>query len=141
MGKMTTDEIYAFLTNHPYTGHLATVREDGRPRVAAIWIVVDSTDILFTTYHSSVKGRNLQRTGYAALSVDDNTPPFTAVQLEGPVEMIRDQVEVRRWAGIIGGRYMGPDRAEEFAARNGVEGEWLCRMRPVNLSGIAAITE
>lgn len=141
MGKMTTDEIYAFLTNHPYTGHLATVREDGRSHVAAIWIVVDSTDILFTTYHSSVKGRNLQRTGYGALSVDDSTPPFTAVQLEGPVEMIRDQAEVRRWAGIIGGRYMGPNRAEEFAARNGVEGEWLCRMRPAKLSGIAAIIE
>jgi PPOX class probable F420-dependent enzyme len=141
MAKMTTEEIYAFLKGHPYTGHLATVREDGRPHVAAIWIIVDGEDILFTTWHTSVKGRNLQRTGYAALSVDDSTPPFTAVQVEGPVEMISDPAESHKWAGIIGGRYMGADRAQEFADRNGVEGEWLCRMRPVKLSGIAAITD
>jgi hypothetical protein len=36
---------------------------------------------------------------------------------------------------------MGVDQAQEFADRNGVEGEWLCRMRPVKLSGIAAITD
>ncbi len=102
MGKMTTEEVYGFLRDYAYTGHLATVREDGRLHVAAIWIVVEGTDILFITFHSSVKGRNLQRTGYAALSVDDSTPPFTAVQVEGPVEMVRDQAEVRRWAGIIG---------------------------------------
>ena len=138
---MTTEEIYAFLKGTPYTGHLATVREDGRPHVAAIWIIVDGDEIVFTTWHTSVKGRNLQRTGYAALSVDDSTPPFTAVQLEGPVQMISDPAESRKWAGIIGGRYMGADRAAEFATRNGIEGEWVCRMRPVKLSGIAALTE
>lgn len=139
MGKMSKEEIYTFLTDHVYTGHIATVREDGRPHVATIWFIVDREDILFTTWHASVKGKNLQHTGYAALSVDDSTPPFTAVQVEGPVELIAAQAELRRWAGLIGGRYMGADRADEFAGRNGVEGELLCRLRPVKLSGIAAI--
>lgn len=141
MAKMTTEDVYAFLKGKPYTGHLATVRKDGRPHVAAIWIIVDGDEIVFTTWHSSVKGLNIQRTGYAALSVDDSIAPFTAVQLEGPVEMIRDPAESRKWATIIGGRYMGEDRAEEFGERNGIEGEWVCRMRPVKLSGIAAITD
>lgn len=143
MGKMSTKEIYAFLTDHAYAGHLATVRKDGRPHVATIWFIIDGEDILFTTWHTSVKARNLQRTGYAALSVTDGTPPFTGVEVEGPVKLIADrdqQDEVRRWAGVIGGRYMGADRAEEFAERNGVEGEVLYRMRPAKLTGIAAIT-
>lgn len=143
MGKMSTDQIYAFLTDHAFTGHLATVREDGRPHVATIWYIVDGEDILFTTWHSSVKGRNLQRTGYAALSVTDDTLPFTGVEVEGPVELLADgsnQQEVRRWAGVIGGRYMGAERAEEFGERNGIRGEVLYRLRPVKLSGIAAIT-
>jgi hypothetical protein len=138
---MTTGEIWDFLRGDPITAHIATVREDGRPHVAAIWIIVDGDEIVFTTWHTSVKMRNLLRTGYAALSVDDNIPPFTAVQLEGPVTWDPDPAVVREWAGRIGGRYMGTDRAGEFAARNGIEGEWTCRLRPVKISGIAAITE
>lgn len=141
MQKMTSEQVYEFLRGEPITAHIATVREDGRPHVTAIWIIVDGEEIVFTTWHESVKGKNLKRDGYAALSVDDNVPPFTAVQLEGPVEMISDPAESRRWAGIIGGRYMGENRAEEFAERNGVPGEWVCRLRPVRMSGIAAITE
>jgi len=141
MHNMTNEEIYEFLKGQPYTGHLATVREDGRPHVATIWIIVDGEEIVFTTWHTSVKGKNLQRTGYAALSVDDNTSPYTAVHFEGPVELISDPAESRKWAGRLGGRYMGEERAEEFAARNGIEGEWVCRLRPVHMSGIAAITE
>lgn len=112
MHNMTNEEIYEFLKGQPYTGHLATVREDGRPHVATIWIIVDGEEIVFTTWHTSVKGKNLQRTGYAALSVDDNTSPYTAVHFEGPVELISDPAESRKWAGRLGGRYMGEERAE-----------------------------
>ena len=30
---------------------------------------------------------------------------------------------------MVGGRYMGADRAQEFGARNGVPGELLVRLR------------
>ena len=141
MKTMGKDEVLRFLREHAYTAHLATVREDGRPHVAPIWIAVDGDDIVFTTWHASIKAKNIQRTGYAAISVDDNTPPFDSARVEGPVEMTDDPDELRRWATIIGGRYMGEDRAEEYGARNGAEGELLCRMRPVRYSGIVAIAE
>jgi PPOX class probable F420-dependent enzyme len=141
VGKMTSDEVMGFLRGPAYLGHLATVREDGRPHVASIWFIVDGEDIVFTTWHTSVKGKNLRRTGYAAMDVTDGVPPFTAVQVEGPVEIVDDLELLRHWTGIIGGRYMGADRAEEFARRNGVKGEVVCRMRPVTFSGIARITE
>ena len=143
MGKMTTDEVYAFLRGDPYVGHLATVRDDGRPHVATIWFIVDGEEIVFTTWHTSVKAKNIQRTGYAAMDVCDGKAPFTAVQVEGPVEILPDEDGslVRHWAGVIGGRYMGAGRAEEFGSRNGIAGEVVCRMRPVKFSGIAAITD
>ncbi len=138
--KMSRDEIYAFLQERPRTGHLATVREDGRPHVATIWIAVDGEDIVFTTFETSVKGKNLRRTGYAALSVDDPHAPFSFVALEGPVTIDDDPGQLHHWATVLGGRFMGADQAESYGARNGVKGELLCRLTPVLLSGMADMT-
>jgi hypothetical protein len=62
--------------------------------------------------------------------VDDDRPPFSFVVVEGVAEISDDLDEVRRWAGRIGGRYMGADRAQEYGDRNGVAGELLVRVRP-----------
>jgi PPOX class probable F420-dependent enzyme len=140
---MTPDEVLAFIQERPRTGHLATVRTDGRPHVATIWIAVDPErqEIVFTTGADTVKGRTLARTEYAALAVDDPEPPFSFVTVEGPVTIVRDLAEVRRWATVLGGRYMGADRAEEYGARNGVEGEWLCRLAPARTTGARDIAD
>lgn len=47
--------------------------------------------------------------------------------LEGTVVLDDDLDHVRHWATVTGGRYMGPDRAGEYGARNGVPGELLVR--------------
>lgn len=133
---MTNEEIYPFINDHVLTAHLATVRKDGKPHVAPIWIAVDGEDIVWNTADDTVKGKNLLRTGYAALSMDDSVPPFSSVRLEGPVTCSTDLAEVRHWAAIIGGRYMGADQAEAFGERNGAPGEMLCRMTPTRLSGL-----
>ncbi len=139
--KMSPDDICAFIGEGTRTGHLATVRVDGRPHVAAIWVVWDGEDIVFTTWHESVKGRNLARTGFAALSVDDPHPPYSWIALEGPVTIDSDPEESLRWAGIIGARYMGTDRGDEFGKRNSVPGEVVCRLRPSHMTGQFDITD
>ena len=141
MPKMSLEEMKAFVVEGTRTGHLATVREDGRPHVAPIWFVMDGDDIVFTTWHDSVKGRNLQRQGYAMLSVDETTPSYSFVVVEGPVTMDRDAEASRLWATANGGRYMGAQRAEEFGKRNGVEGEWVCRLTPTNWTGARDLAE
>ncbi len=139
--KMTPDDIRAFIGGGTRTAHLATVRADGRPHVAAIWVVLDGDDVVFTTWHESVKGRNLARTGFAAISVDDPNPPYSFVALEGPVSINDDPAESARWAEIIGGRYMGAERAAEFGERNGIPGELVCRLRPSHMTGVRDITD
>ncbi len=137
--KMTPEQVYAFISSHRLTAHLATVRPDGRPHVAPIWIAVDGIDIVWNTGDFTVKGKNLMRTGYAAISMDDSVPPFNSVRLEGPVTCSTDLDELKHWAAIIGGRYMGVDQAEAFGKRNGVPGEMLCRMTPTSISGLFAV--
>jgi PPOX class probable F420-dependent enzyme len=129
---MTDDEVRAFLDSEPpRPGILATTRADGRPHVAPVWYDVDGDGtIVFNTGETTVKGRNLRRTGWAAMTVDDDRPPFSFVMVEGPVTISADLTEVRYWAGRIGGRYMGADRADEYGERNGVAGELLVRLTP-----------
>lgn len=138
---MTSSQIYDFINSGTITAHLATVREDGRPHVAPIWIATDGEDIVWNTGDNTVKGRNLLHTRYAAMSLDDSMPPFNSVRIEGAVELIEDIERVRHWATIIGGKYMGADMAEVFGERNGVPGELLCRMTPSRISGIIGVAD
>jgi PPOX class probable F420-dependent enzyme len=130
--QMSDEEVAAFLASvPPRPGVLATVRADGRPHLAPVWYDVDEDgSLMFNTGEKTVKGRNLARSGRASLCVDDDRPPFSFVVVDGAVEISADLTEVRRWATRIGGRYMGPERAEEYGARNGIDGELVVRLRP-----------
>ena len=131
--RSTGDEdVRAFLTALPArTGKVATVGADGRPHVAPVWYDLDDDGTLvFNTGASTLKGRNMRRDPRVSVCVDDERPPFGFVTVEGLADISDDLAEVRRWASRIGGRYMGPDRSEEFGARNGVPGELLVRLRP-----------
>ncbi|WP_283133872.1 PPOX class F420-dependent oxidoreductase [Rhizohabitans arisaemae] len=117
-----------FVMTGTRTGKLAITREDGRPHVTPVWFVVDGEDVLFNTGESTVKGKALRRDPRVALCVDDQVPLYSFVILEGGVSLSRDLAELRHWAAVIGGRYMGPDRAREYGERNGVPGELLVRL-------------
>jgi len=129
MRRMTDQEARRFLTEGTRTGKLATVRSDGRPHIVPIWFVLDGDDLVFTTGGTTVKAKNLERTGRGAVAVDLERPPFAYVMVEGPVTMSEDPDELLAFATRIGGRYMGPDRADEYGRRNAVRGEWLVRLR------------
>lgn len=131
---MTPEEYRAFMLDGTRTGKLATVRQDGRPHVAPIWFTMDGDDLLFTTHEKSVKGQNIQRDGRVALTVDDPNPPYSFIIVEGEIEIMNvSPDELVHWATVIGGRYMGADRAVEFGKRNGVPGELLIRLHPTKI--------
>lgn len=129
MEDMTADEWRAFVSTGTRTGKAAVTRADGSPHVTPIWFVLDGDDLVFTTYHESVKGRVLTRDPRLSVCVDDQAPPFSYVVFQGTAELSEDPGELRRWATIIGGRYMGADRADEYGARNSGPGEYLVRLR------------
>ncbi len=61
--------------------------------------------------------------------------------VDGTVEIGEDLDEVRHWATVIGGRYMGADRAQEYGDRNGVPGELLCRLRPEHVVAVRDVAD
>lgn len=124
-----------FLTAGARTGSVATVGEDGRPHVVPIWYIVEDDDVVFTTWHTSVKARNLASNRRAAMTIDDEDPPFSYLMVEGPVTISDDPAESRRVATRAGAKYMGEERADEFGARNGVAGELVVRLRIEHLVG------
>jgi PPOX class probable F420-dependent enzyme len=126
--RMNDAEWRAFISEGTRTGKLATTREDGRPHVVPVWFVLDGDDIVFSTGASSVKGRNLQRTGVAAMCVDVPHPPFAFVTVTGRVAISGELDALTRWATVIARRYIGAARAVEFGRRNAVPGELLVRL-------------
>ncbi|MFC9336804.1 PPOX class F420-dependent oxidoreductase [Streptomyces sp. NPDC057020] len=129
MTRMSDAQWRTFVSEGTRTGKLATVRDDGSPHVVPIWFLLDGDEFVFNTGKETVKGRNLARDGRVSLCVDDDTPPFAFVSLSGRAELTEDPAELRRWAGRIGARYMGEERADEFGERNAVPGELLVRVR------------
>ncbi len=140
MRQMSRSEGLAFLAEGTRTGKLATVRLDGRPHVVPVWFVVEGEDLVFNTWHTSLKARNLAADPRAALVVDYEEPPYGYVLVEGKVAISDDLQELRRIATIIGGRYMGEDKAREFGLRNGVEGELVVRLHIERLVGRDNVT-
>jgi len=141
MRRMTEEEWHAFVMEGTRTAKVATTRKDGRPHVVPVWFVLDGEDIVFTTGARSVKGQAFRRNPYACLCVDDQAPPFSFVMVDGPVEVSTDLDELRRVATWIGRRYMGAERAEEFGARNAVDGELLVRLRPTHVLAEADVAD
>jgi PPOX class probable F420-dependent enzyme len=141
MHQLSAAEYRAFLLDRPRTAKLATVRADGRPHVAPVWFDLDGDDLVFTTWHTSVKATNLRRDPRVSLCVDDETPPFAFVIIEGTAALSDDAGQLVYWATRIAGRYMGAALAEAYGKRNGVPGELLVRVTPIKVVAQANVSE
>ena len=123
MKEMTPSERRAFLAHGTRTGELATSRQDGQPHAAPVWFVLDGDDLIFMTWHTSVKGKAIERDARVALVVDDETFPYSFVLVEGTATVARDPRSRRLWARRIARRYVPADRIDAYTERNAAEGE------------------
>lgn len=128
-----TDEQRAFILHGTRTAKLATMRKDGRPHVVPVWFDLDGDTLILTTGGKSVKAGNIRRDARICLCVDDETPPYAYIQVEGTASLLEDPAQLLHWATRIGGRYMGQGRAEEYGKRNSTEGELLVRITPTHI--------
>lgn len=125
----------------PRTAKLAVVRKDGSPAVAPIWVALDDGEIVFNTGRQTLKGKAIARDDRVCLCWDDERPPFAFVTLYGRARILDDPALVYEWAGRLGARYMGAERAEEYAGRNGVPGEVVVRVRPERVIAMVDLAE
>jgi PPOX class probable F420-dependent enzyme len=135
MDRMTHEQARAFLEAGSRPTTFASVRPDGRPHAVPTWYAVDGSDLVFTTWHTTVKAANIRHDPRVALVVQDPEPPYDYVAVEGKAELIDDLDLCRRISTLLGAKYMGADRAEEFGRRNGVPGELVVRVKPTRIYG------
>ena len=138
MPDMTKKEIRNFLLQGTFTGKLGTINKNGTSHIVPIWYTLDNEDnIILNTGNNSVKAKNIRRNNRVRLCVDDQTPLYSFVTIDGIAEIINnaDQKELFKWAKIIAARYMGNDKAEEYGKRNSSEGELLIKIKPIKIIG------
>jgi PPOX class probable F420-dependent enzyme len=141
MHVMDEAEYTRFLTEGTRTGELATTRADGRPHVAPVWFDLDDGTVVLTTGADSVKGKALRRDPRVCLCVDDETPPYSFVVIDGTAEVTEDPGPLLEWATRIAGRYMGVERTEEYGRHNAMPGELLVRVTPNHVVAQADIAD
>lgn len=115
------------------TAKLAVVRADGSPHVTPVWVALDGAEIMFMCSPETIKGKAILRDPRVSLCWDDENPPFCFATVAGTAKVVDDAAELLHWATMIGGRYMGADRAQEYGRRNAVPPEMLIRVTPTNV--------
>ena len=103
--------------------------------------VFDGEELVFTTWHTSVKARNIGRDDRIALLVEDEVPPYAYVIVRGRAALRDDMDELRRWARDLAARYMGANKAEEYGRRNAVPGELVVRVTPDRIVGVTRVAD
>jgi PPOX class probable F420-dependent enzyme len=130
---MTPEEYRSFLTASTRTAKVATTGADGRPHVVPVWFVLDGDTVVFTLGDRSAKALHMRHNPRVALCVDDETPPYAFVLIEGTVETSPNPPVMLDWCTRIARRYIGADLAEAYGKRNAVAGELLVRVTPARV--------
>lgn len=117
---MTREEREAFLAGV----HVAVLAlpEPGRgPLAVPIWYAYEpGGQILLVTEAGSRKGRLLRERPRVSLVVQDETPPYRYVSVEGPVVGL-EPADLERHTRPLAHRYLGPERGDAYLAATGDE--------------------
>ena len=124
---MTPEERGQFLSQ-PRTAVLASVDRAGRAHAVPVWYRWDGEVFRILTDRGSAKHRNIERTGRAALCIDDRDGSFSTLTAEGAVEVVEPVSYEERLA--LHTHYRGPEAARKLVDRGGHERLVLLLLRP-----------
>lgn len=116
--NMSTEQREAFLAGL-HVGILSIQRDDKGPLALPIWYQYEEGEVLIHMARDSVKAKLLRRHGRATMTVQDETPPYRYVMVEGPVTVAHEGRDISSMAI----RYLGDELGREYAADNPVTDE------------------
>ncbi|MDX2381316.1 MAG: pyridoxamine 5'-phosphate oxidase family protein [Acidimicrobiia bacterium] len=123
---MTTAEAEDFLADL-HVGILSIARSDKGPLALPIWYQYMNGEVVISMSASSVKAILLRRHGRATLTVQNETPPYQYVMVEGPVTLQAENFDILGMAT----RYLGDEFGKWYAENNPSTDETLvARLRP-----------
>ncbi len=108
------DHVRTFLVE-PRFASIATTDDDGAPRQAVIWFLLDSDTIVINSLDGRRWPSNLRRDPRISLAVTDATDQ-SWVGITGTVEVVDDQSRAQADIAAMARRYDDPDEAEAVIA-------------------------
>ncbi len=122
----------------PRVALLAYARRDGRPNQVPIWYAYRDGLFLMLTSKTSPKAKALARDPRVCLSIQDETPPYRAVIIDGRVTLADAEVTgglhtelATRYFGKLG----GAEYEKMVAAENTKSGVLLITLTPESVRG------
>ena len=118
--RMSDEELRAYLAEGR-TIQVASVGRDARPHLVPMWYAVDDEGcVVFTTYGSSQKVRNLERDPRITLLVEDGAVygKLRGVMIEGEAEVVNDLDYTRDVMSLVGAKYSGERRDDAAEGRS-----------------------
>jgi PPOX class probable F420-dependent enzyme len=122
---MSPEERDAFL-QEPRNAVMSTVDPDGRIQTAPMWFIYAGGEFRIITERGSARHRNVERSGRAALCIDNGR--FTYVSAEGPITVQNSVSYEERLA--LHTRYRGAEAARKIVDRGGHEHMVMLILRP-----------
>ena len=110
---MTVPEREAFLADL-HVGILSISRTGKGPLSLPIWYRYEDGDVIIGMATESLKAKLLRREGRASLTVQDETPPYRYVMVEGPVSLTHEE----RDPLSMPTRYLGEELGRWYAEQN-----------------------
>ncbi len=113
---------------------IVSITQDGRPPLTVpVWYRYEpGGDVCFVTGPKSRKAALLKAGGHASFCVQDETPPYRYVTVEGPVTFGPPDPE--RDVRAVARRYLGDEMGDAYlamtASERAADGEVLVRLRP-----------
>jgi PPOX class probable F420-dependent enzyme len=101
------------LLESPVFGTIATTNTHGAPIQVLVWYMLRDDEIIIASGAATVKARNIQRTGWASLSVHDG-PRYVTVRGEATIETDHERVAAE-YEQIVR-RYLPPPAADKWLA-------------------------
>ena len=117
MPTLNPDEVTAFLDEPGHLLRLATIDEDGYPRVVPIWFIRQGDEILFTPRGPSVFLANIRRDPRVGLSIDEDPLPYRKVTVQGDARIVHDVGNDDEWRDLyrsIAKRYVPAEAADAY---------------------------
>jgi len=123
---MTADEREAVLAD--LLVRILSIQRDGKgPLALPIWYRYEDGVVMIWMNGDSVKAKLLRRHGRASMTVQDESPPYRYVMVEGPVTVDRSDRDILP----VAVRYLGEEMGRGYAAHNpSSESSAIARLTP-----------
>ena len=107
--------------------HFATLKKDGSPHVAPVWIDRDGDTIIINTTSSRLKYKNVQNDKRVSLSITDYKDPYTWASIIGEVVEL-STTDAETHIDKMSQKYLG---IPKFPMKNTTEPRIMIKIIPI----------